>query len=331
MKKKTYAASRAAALGTALTLLLAVPAAALFGSKSTQEAAQPEEGAPIAKEISVSTYRNIPYRAQFLSVDNEGDEVTYSVETPPKKGSVTVEGDTFTYTPAEGKTGKDSFTYVATDAQGHASAPATVTVTVEKSRSGVIYRDTEDASSAAAAQYLAETGVFVGPCMGGQYYFEPGRTVSRSEFLAMTMELAGLEADAVTMTGFSDDEAIPTWAKSYASAGLTEGIIRGVNTDGGVAFRGETPITCNEAAAILDRVLAVGDVDLTTWYADREAVPSWAAQAVGNLESVNVLAAGSFGSETLSQPLTRADAARILAAAGTLLSDRDAGAFSWLG
>ena len=32
---------------------------------------------------------------------------------------------------------------------------------------------------------------------------------------------------------------------------------------------------------MLNRVLDLGDVELEVWYADRDAVPSWAAQAVG--------------------------------------------------
>lgn len=313
----------------ALLLVLTVPAQALFGKKS-EEPAAPAEGAPIAKELSIKTYRNIPYRAQFLATDNEGEDMTYAVETAPKKGSVTVQGNVFTYTPFEGKSGDDSFTYTATDAGGNVSAPATVKVTVEKTKSGVTYQDTGDCAGAAAAQYLAEAGVFTGPCMGGSYYFEPGRTVSRGEFLAMTMELAGLEANAVTMTGFSDDDAIPTWAKAYAAAGLADGIVQGVSTAEGTAFRAEDEVTFNEAAAILDRVLSVGDVDIATWYADRDAVPSWAAQAVGNMESVSVMAVGSFGSETLSQPVTREDAAQMLAAAGTLLAGEEKGLLDWM-
>ena len=102
------------------------------------------------------------------------------------------------------------------------------------------------------------------------------------------------------MTGFSDDDAIPTWAKAYAAAGLSNGIVQGVSTEAGAAFCSDDPVTFNEAASILDRVLTVGDVDLATWYADRETVPSWAAQAVGNMEAVSVMAAGSFGSDTLA-------------------------------
>ena len=121
------------------------------------------------------------------------------------------------------------------------------------------------------------------------------------------------------MTGFCDDSAIPTWAKAYAAAGVADGVIQGRSTAEGAAFRGGETITFNEAATILNRVLDLGDVDLDVWYADREAVPSWAAQAVGNMEAVSVLAAGSFGSQTMTQPVTRADAARMLTAAGTLL------------
>lgn len=327
--KMTNKQARVPALLLALLLTMTVPAQALFGKKS-EESATPAQGAPIAKELSIKTYRNIPYRAQFLATDTEGDEMTFTVATAPKKGVVAVSGNTFTYTPAEGKSGKDSFTYVATDAGGNVSAPATVTVTVEKTKSGVEYQDTGDSNAAAAAQYLAETGVFTGACIGGKYYFEPNRCVSRAEFLAMTMELADLPADTVTMTGFSDDDAIPTWAKAYAAAGLSNGIVQGVSTEAGAAFCSDDPVTFNEAASILDRVLTVGDVDLATWYADRETVPSWAAQAVGNMEAVSVMAAGSFGSDTLAQPVTRADAAQMLCAAGTLLAGEETGFLDWM-
>lgn len=316
------------ALLSALTVLT-VPAQALFGG-GAEEAAQPAPGAPIAQTVDIRTYRNIPFRAQFRAVDNEGGALTFSVAESPKRGTVSISGDTFTYTPMDGKTGKDRFTYTARDEDGNVSAPAEVTVTVEKARSGVAYQDTKDSGAAAAAQYLAEQGVFIGARVGGGYCFEPERTVTRSEFLAMTMELAELPAEEVSMTGFSDDAAIPTWAKAYAAAGLAEGIVRGVSTETGAAFCGDAPITFNEAAAMLDRVLAVGDVDLTARYAGREAAPSWAAQAVGNLEAVSVMAAGSFGSGTLAQPMTRADAARMLCAAGTLLEAERPGLLDWM-
>ncbi|MDY3282423.1 Ig-like domain-containing protein [Dysosmobacter sp.] len=322
-------ALRGAALAAAM-LVLVTPATALFGGADSAAASAAEEGAPIARELEIRTYRNIPYRAQFLSQTADGGEVTYQVERQPKRGTVTVKGDTFTYTPEKNRTGKDSFTYVVTDSAGRVSRPAAVTVTVEKAKSGVSYADMADNDAAAAAQWLAEAGVFTGGKIGEQYFFEPDRTVSRSEFLSMTLETAGRPVTEVTMTGFCDDEAIPTWAKSYAAAGLSDGVVQGSATAGGVAFRGGDAITFNEAAAILNRILSVNDVDLTAWYGHRDAAPSWAAQAVGNMEAVSVLAAGSFGSPALNNCVTRADMARMLCSAGVLLEGEPAGLLDWI-
>ena len=205
------------------------------------------------------------------------------------------------------------------------SQPAEVTVTIEKAKSGVTYADIGDSAAAVAAQDLAEAGIFTGAKIGDQYYFEPDKTVSRSEFLAMVLETAGETPTAVTMTGFCDDAAIPTWAKAYAAAGVAEGLVGGVSTEEGAAFQGEEPITFNQAATILNRLLAVEDVDLTAWYADREAAPSWAAQAVANMEAVSVLSAGSFGSAEMGGTVTRADAAQMLSAAATLLEGEPEG------
>jgi hypothetical protein len=321
---------RGAALALAAALALSGSASALFGKKT--ETQEPAEGAPTAQDMTISTYRNIPYEAQFLASDSEGEDMTFAVVDQPRRGTVAVDGASFTYTPKDGVTGSDSFTYAATDSAGNVSLPATVSVTIEKTRSGVTYADTEGSTAAAAAQRLAEEGIFTGAQIGGQYYFEPDQTVSREEFLAMVLETAGRDVTDVTRTGFCDDESIPTWAKAYAAAGVADGIVQGTNTAEGAAFRGGEAITFNEAATVLDRVLDMGDVELDVWYADREAVPSWAAQAVGNMEALSVLSVGSFGSGGLEEAVTRADAARMLSAAKTLLDGEDTKSpFAWLG
>ena len=215
---------RAAALCLAVVLTLSVNAAALFGGK---EKAQPAEGSPTAQALEIRTYRGIPYHAQFLAAGGEGEDLTFTVEKEPKKGTVQIDGASFTYTPEGDSTGSDSFTYTATDSAGRVSQPATVSVTIEKAKSGVTYADTADSTAAVAAQDLAEAGIFTGAKIGDQYYFEPDKPVSRSEFLAMVMETAGDEPTAVTMTGFCDDAAIPTWAKGYVSSALKAGAIQG--------------------------------------------------------------------------------------------------------
>ena len=326
---KSHLLKRVPALVLAAAVTMTVGTQAIFGLGKAE--ATPEEGAPTARDLEIATYRDIPYETQFQAVGEEGETLTFAVADQPRKGTVVVEGDRFTYAPDEGVTGSDSFTYTATDTAGRVSAPATVKVEIQKPRSGVTYADTAGSAAAAAAQDLAEAGVFTGVKIGDQYYFEPDKTVSRGEFLAMVLETTGREVTDVTMTGFCDDAAIPTWAKAYAAAGVADGIVQGVSTAEGAAFQGEDPITFNEAATVLNRALDVADVELEVWYADREAVPSWAAQAVGNMEAVSVLSAGSFGSDGLDSAVTRADAAQMLSAARTLLEGEPEGLLDWLG
>lgn len=124
---------------------------------------------------------------------------------------------------------------------------------------------------------------------------------------------------------------IPTWAKGYAAAGVADGIIKGKTSAGGAVFSGASPISYSEAATVLNRVLNRGDIELEVWYADREAVPSWAAQAVGNMEALNVLSTGSFGSSALEEPVTRGAAAQMLTATSTLLQgEKSDGVLGWL-
>ena len=42
-------------------------------------------GAPVAQDLQIRTYRGIPYQAQFLASDGEGDDITYAVEEAPGK------------------------------------------------------------------------------------------------------------------------------------------------------------------------------------------------------------------------------------------------------
>ena len=291
-------------------------------------------GAPVAENLTLTTYKNVAVTGQLSAVDPEGDLITYHLIKKPARGAVTMpeEGSsTFVYTPYEDKTGKDSFTYVAVDAVGNASDPATVKLRIEKPDTKVTYSDMEGDPAHKAAIRLAEEGIYVGECMGGAYFFQPDAAVTRGEFVAMAMDAAGVEALAgVERTGFADDEAIPTWAKGYASTAVKNGLLQGVSSESGAALAADAPITVGQAAVLLDRTLSVADVDLETWYSGEESVPTWAAQAVANLESVSVLSAGSFGAETVDAPVTRADAAQMLAAASWLLEGEDSGVLDWL-
>lgn len=312
-------------LMSAVFLISATPASALFGKK--EETAAP--GAPTAEAMEIETYQGIPYTGEFTAADGEGDTITFAVADEPRKGSVELCEGGFVYTPGEKKSGKDSFTFTATDSAGNTSLPATVSITILKRETTVMYADMTDHSAYNAAICLAEEGIYAGRSVAGQCFFEPEEEVSRSEFLAMAMDAAEIAVSTdVTLTGFVDDEAIPTWAKSYASAAVREGIVSGVATSEGVSFCGDEPISLSEAATVMDRLLDVADVELEELEGVRE---SWAAQAVANMESVQVVAAGSFGTPAVAETVNRAQAAEMLCAAISLMESEadDGGLFGW--
>ena len=283
-----------------------------------------ENGAPVARDLELTTYKNVAVTERFNGVDPEGDLLTYHVVKKPARGAVTVQEDgTFVYTPYENKTGKDTFTYVAVDAVGNSSNPATVKVKIEKPDTKVTYADLSGHPAQKAAIRLAEEGVFVGECMNGFYFFQPDAAVTRSQFVAMVMDAAGLEAlEGVERTGFADDEAIETWAKPYVSSALKSGLIQGsLDESGQAVFRGSETVTTAEAAVLLDRALQITDVDAQT-FASADA-PAWAAQSAANLSTCGVLDSGA----SLGTQLTRGEAAQLLCSALELLDSRDTGWF----
>lgn len=324
--------SRVIALAAILTLSMssAVPAAALFDFDKDDEEAP--AGAPIAQELEFRAYRNIPYTGSFKAIDREGDSIEYSIVQQPKRGSVEIaeDGVSFIYTPNKNKTGSDRFTYAATDSNGLRSAPAEVEIIITRAPSDLAYADMEGNAAHTAAIDLAARKIFTGSRIGEQYFFEPDRTVSRSEFVAMTMAAAGQTIETVNVTGFADDEQIPLWAKSYAVSALRCGVVEGIGTEHGIVFNANAPISFGEAATVLNRLLMITDVDMEELLADPTTAP-WSAQAIANILSVSIVESGSFSGSNAMQPVTRDVCAKMLSAAMTLVENRSTTAWSWLG
>lgn len=326
MKQIGKPARRAAAVLLALVLAAgSCMAASAEGGAQVYTTVVTENTAPIAENLSFTTYRNIPVRADFAAVDPDGDPVTFSITAEPKKGTaaLSADGTGFVYTPKKNKKGTDSFSYIAVDARGNTSPEATVTIRILKQSTDVYYEDMADSGSHYAALRLAEEGVLVGSRLGGAYFFSPDDPVTRGEFLAMCLQACGAELlPDITKTGFYDDSAISAWTKPYVATALMSGVIRGYTSeDGHVVFSADAPITLAEASVMLNNILGITDVSGSA----SDDCPVWAAQAAVNLSSCRVPAAGTYGAA-----LTRAEAAEMLAGAMDVLDARKSGGLlSW--
>lgn len=233
-----------------------------------------EDKAPVAEDSALETYKNLANSGKLKVSDPEGGSLTYTILRNPKRGEVTIHDDgTFTYMPKKNKVGTDSFTYTATDAAGNVSREATVTIQVLKTATKTQYSDTIGRSCRFAAEWMKNTGLFVGETINGEACFQPDKLVTRGEFVAMLVQSLGIPVDADdTCTGFTDDA--PTWLKPYLAAALRSGLTAG--WQGGTVFGAEQPITGAEAALLLQNAL---DLPISGMNPSTDA-PEWAAAAL---------------------------------------------------
>ncbi|MBR4425754.1 MAG: S-layer homology domain-containing protein [Oscillospiraceae bacterium] len=278
---------------------------------------------PVAENLELETYRGVSVGGCLRATDPDGGPLRFIITTPPGKGTVELgENGSFVYTPEEGRRGKDYFGYKAEDAEGNLSQEATVILKLLKQKTVLRYADTTGSPAAYAAARLAEAGIYVGAQLNGSYVFAPEEAVRREEFLALCCKVAGLAPlEAEGIETFADSAAVSAWARGYLEAAARLGLVKGspAGEGGSPVFRPGEPITVAEAAALLDRALALTDA-MQTWYALDEAIPAWARQSAANLSACGLVPEGCRFTDG---SLSRGDAAVMLTRAMELVEKRE--------
>ena len=256
-----------------------------------------ENKAPIAENSALETYKNIPLEGSLKVKDPEGEQMTYTISRQPRRGTVEIREDgTFTYTPKKNKVGVDSFTFTATDAAGKISREATVTVTILKPADATQYTDTFGKDCRFAAEWMKNTGIFVGEQVAQNPCFSPEKPVTRGEYVTMLVRALEIPTEeALSYTGYGDE--IPAWLKPYLAAAVRSGLTAGLPEREN--FGVDEPITVGEAAVMLQNAL---DLSAGT---EVMAQDDWTANAV------EVMNANGF-SLTADALLTRGEAAKLL-------------------
>lgn len=256
-----------------------------------------EDKPPVAEDCAVETYKNLSVTGKLKVSDPEGQPMTFTVTRQPKRGTVELGADgSFTYTPKKNKVGVDSFVFTATDPAGKVSREATVTVTILKATDGTQYTDTKGLSCQFAAEWMKNTGIFVGERLDGNACFQPEKAVTRGEFTAMLVKTLELPKEEVTLTGYTDD--IPQWLRPYVAAAVRSGLTAGLPDQ--ETFGAEKPITGAEAAVMVQNAL-----DLKAAGEEKEEVPAWAEYALRAVEEAGLTL-------DADAPLTRAQAAELM-------------------
>lgn len=270
-----------------------------------------EDKAPVAQDQSLETYKNLPNTGALKVSDPEGQPLTYTLVRQPKRGELLLNTDgTFTYTPKRNKVGVDSFTFTAADPAGNVSREATVTVQILKPTDAKQYTDTIGKDCRFAAEWMRNTGLFVGEKIGNQECFHPEKEVSRGQFLAMVINTLQIPTDDISYSEIPQDT--PEWFRPYLTAAMRSGLTAGLPVAESGSFEAGSPITGAEAAVILQNAL---DLSIS-----RETMESSAVAAVEDIQeevpvwaSVSLTAMADHGIQVAANdPLTRSDVAQML-------------------
>jgi hypothetical protein len=262
---------------------------------------------PIAQDSALETYKNLSVDGTLQVSDPEGQALTYTLVRNPKRGQVELgQNGTFVYTPKKNKVGVDSFTYCAADSAGNVSRVATVTVQILKPSDKQQYSDTENTACRFTAEWMRHTGLFTGESVNGQLCFNPEKTVSRGEFLAMLVKTLEIPLEDASNLSLPPDT--PQWLQPYLAAALRSGLTAGWPDVGNFS----EAITGAEAAVMLqnalDLTISQNVADQSAAMQEENAVPAWAAVSLSVLEDngIYVSAFGTLNRGQVSQILYEA-------------------------
>lgn len=133
--------------------------------------------------------------------------------------------------------------------------------------------------------------------------FRPNNMITRAEFVVLVNNAMGY-----SKSGYAYFSDVPNhyWGKNAIQTGVAAGYISG---DGDGIFRPNDPVTRQEAAAMISRILGLKQNDSRAYrYTDSYAISNWAKGVVGAVSEAGIMAGYPDGSFGPNKVLTRAEA-----------------------
>jgi len=152
-----------------------------------------------------------------------------------------------------------------------------------------------------AIEVLAGQGIIKGTGTG----FEPGRPISRAEFVQLMVKALNLSGTSSSDMGFSDVQP-GDWFAAAVETGYANDIISGY-PDG--TFKPHKPISRNEIASILKRLSQSDLSGIELCYADQHDIPTWALAGLRFTYEAKLMNGYEDGTFRGHNSLTRAEAA----------------------
>ena len=184
--------------------------------------------------------------------------------------------------------------------------PTPAPVTTQESEILISFDDISGHWAATDIDFLVKKGIVKGI---GNKEFQPERTVTRAEFLAMIVRALGVKT--VEYDNKFTDVKNDDWFASIISTAFKEGFISGE----GAVFRPNENISRQEAAKILVascRFLKIEVVKAEASFKDNSDISEWAEEAVSTVVGTGLMKGIENGEFAPLKALTRAQSAAML-------------------
>ncbi len=290
--------------------------ACYVGIYSDSDNAPPSVTCATEASLRATAYTDCACGGLLAGEDPDGDELTYIITSYPRHGGVVLQNaavGSYLYTPLDGYTGKDDFSYTVRDSRGNfAASEAKVTLTVSRHTANVDFSDVAGGDKCNAITAVS-AGVMSGKQMGDLLCFDPDGSVSRAELLVALMSAAGIrDLPDVASTPFDDDGDIPAAIKPYVAAAYELGYTSGWIKNGLHTFSPDECVTAAEAAVMTAAILSLPSRDAVPASVG-DGIPSWAKSALSSLTAAGI-SLGERGDVSASTLLDRRGAASLVCA-----------------
>ncbi|MCH5186683.1 MAG: S-layer homology domain-containing protein, partial [Oscillospiraceae bacterium] len=176
-----------------------------------------------------------------------------------------------------------------------------------------IFIDTSNHWALEYISYMSDKGIVHGDGTGGKIFFRPQNNMTRAEFAVMMSNSMHTDtAEFNDIPDFEDIDSIPSWAIEHIAAMYSKGIINGRNSETGIYFDPDAPITRAEAMTIISRTLPDGMKARESNFADSEEIPVWAVESINKLVCMGAVSGYTDNTIMPNKKITRAEGVKLL-------------------
>ncbi len=279
------------------------------GWRKSEGVAETSEGSLIWTQKDITVYDTLS------ATDPDGDALTFEITRYPENGLLELTnpstGD-YRYTPCDGVTGEDSFSYTVRDEWGNYAAEASVVVEIERAAADLVFADMDGHWAHNAALVMAAENAMDVETSGGAVYFRPDEAITREDFLVTMMKSLGAGEVEPCATVFADEGEMDAASTGYIARAYSLGIVKGIEEGGARYFKPTETVTRAEAAVMLNAILGLEEPDTVAVFADDHAVPVWARGSLYALSEAGIFSGTGAGNLSPNAELSRGAAAQVL-------------------